>query len=234
MSGRVADDPVVPAVAQPKKHRSRWLWVSALLAVVSVGLLVWGVTVTSDLHSTQDDLDSTSHQLSSTKQELDATKTQLDESQQQVADLESAQTSDRRKRIGGAVVAAGGLATVKAVYDDLAAELGATQKELEATQADLKAANKAADQATQDAQAAKKDAAKAGDDAAKAEAQAAEANAEAKAEKAKRTVVADCTKAYISAFGGLFEGDSVRDQAAIVRKDFAAITDDCKGAPAGS
>jgi hypothetical protein len=53
-------------------------------------------------------------------------------------------------------------------------------------------------------------------------------------EKSKSTVVSDCASAYVSAFGGLFEGDSVRQQTARVRKQFADITDGCRGALAGA
>ena len=40
--------------------------------------------------------------------------------------------------------------------------------------------------------------------------------------------MAECAKAYISAFGGLFEGDTVRDQAPAVREQLSAITATCK------
>ena len=228
------DDGLMPGDAETKKHRSRWVWVSAVLAVAAVGLLVWALTVKSDLNGTEDDLASASQQLSSTKQELDSTSKELDKSQQQVEELESAETSDRRRRVGGALLSAGGLAAAKAVYDDLAEQLGATEEELDATQEDVEAANKAAADAAGDAEAAKREAAEADTEADKAAAETAQAKAEAKAEKTKSTAVADCVKAYVSAFGGLFEGDSIREQTESVRKDFATVSEDCKGTLEGA
>ena len=40
------------------KKRNVWIWISALLAVVAAGLLIWALSVNSDLNSTQDQVDS--------------------------------------------------------------------------------------------------------------------------------------------------------------------------------
>src|SRR4051795_8967918 len=42
-----------PDAQAPAKHRSAWMWVSGLLAIVAVGLLVWALSAQSDLDSTQ-------------------------------------------------------------------------------------------------------------------------------------------------------------------------------------
>ena len=210
-----------------QQRRSRWLWVSAALAVTAVGLLVWALTLRSDQDSTQEELDATSQQLSSTSRELDETKQQLARAQEE---LEAEETSDRRRRLGGALVAAGGLTAVKAVYDDMAEQLGATEDELAETQQDLATASEAADEAAADAKSAAKAATEADDAAAKAEAEKTKAEAEAEAEKAKSTVVKDCVRAYVTAFGELFEGDSPEDQAAGVRDQLATVSTDCRGA----
>jgi chromosome segregation ATPase len=91
------------------------------------------------------------------------------------------------------------LAAAKAVYDDLTAELGATQEDLAATEQDLQDANANAKQAEKDAAAAEKKAASADNETDKAKAEADQAKADAKATESKATVVADCTKAYFSA-----------------------------------
>jgi chromosome segregation ATPase len=39
-----------------KKHRSPWMWVSIVLAIVAVGLLIWALKANSDLNSTQEDV----------------------------------------------------------------------------------------------------------------------------------------------------------------------------------
>lgn len=46
-TGRDGDD-------EPKKHRNGWIWVSAALGVVAVGLLIWGLNSRSDLDKSQD------------------------------------------------------------------------------------------------------------------------------------------------------------------------------------
>jgi hypothetical protein len=45
--------------------------------------------------------------------------------------------------------------------------------------------------------------------------------------------VADCTKAYFSAFGTLFGGDDVKAQASKVRQQLESITGECKTALSG-
>ena len=89
-------------------------------------------------------------------------------------------------------------------------------------------------QAEQDAAAAKEQADDATDDAAKANAQADQANAERDAAQAKAKIAAECGKAYISAFSGLFGSGNVREQAPAVRKDLEGITAECKTAFAGT
>ena len=51
---------------------------------------------------------------------------------------------------------------------------------------------------------------------------------------AQLEIARNCAKAYVSAFGLLFEGDSVEDQVPEVRKQFEAITADCKAAFEGT
>jgi hypothetical protein len=47
-------------------------------------------------------------------------------------------------------------------------------------------------------------------------------------------VVADCAKAYISALGALFEGDSVSAQAEVVKQQLESISATCKAAFEGA
>ena len=225
----------------PKKHRSAWIWVSAGLGLVAVALLVWALTLRSDLDSTQDDLNgvkqeqaSANQELESTQQELNSTKQELETTAQQLDDATQAAAqppvSEEDKSKGGtaALVAAGALVT------GLARELGATREDVAATEQDLAEAQKEADQAEQEAAAAKQLADNATDDAAKADAQAAQANADRDAAQAKAKIAAECGKAYISAFSGLFGSGNVREQAPEVRKDLEGITADCKTAFAGT
>jgi len=48
--------------------------------------------------------------------------------------------------------------------------------------------------------------------------------------ESKSAVVADCAKAYFSAFGTLFEGDDVGAQAEKVREQLKGITSECQTA----
>ena len=57
-----------------------------------------------------------------------------------------------------------------------------------------------------------------------------QANAERDAAQAKAKIAAECGKAYLSAFGGLFGSGNVREQVPAVRKDLEGITADCKAA----
>lgn len=214
--------PVSPPDTTAPKRRSRWVWVSLLLGVVSIGLLAWALTVKSDRDSTQDELDTAQQELTSTQKELDETEQDLEQ--------QSTEPADENDGKGGALVAAGGLAAAKSVYDDLTAELGATQEDLTSTEQDLEDANADAKQAEQDAAAAKKKAESADDETDKARAEADEAKADAKATESRATVVAECMKAYVSELGLLFEGDDVSAQATKVRKQLESITGECKTA----
>ena len=151
--------------------------------------------------------------------ELDGTKREVEKLQSE---------GDGRDRTGAALLAA------KALYDGFAKQLDATHEDLAATQKDLEEAEKTAAKAEQDAVAAKQDAADAGDETEKAKAQADQAKAEAKAAESRSAVVADCAKAYISAFGALFEGDTAREQAPAVREQRSGITAICKDELAGA
>ena len=64
----------------------------------------------------------------------------------------------------------------------------------------------------------------------KAKAEADQAKAEATAAESKAAIVAECAKAYFSAFGTLFEGDDVGAQAEQVREQLKGITSECQAA----
>ena len=162
------------------------------------------------------------------KQELDTTAQQLDDATQPAAAPPATSEEDQSKDGTAALVAAGALVT------GLARELGATQEDVAATEEELADAQKQADTAEQEAAAAKRLADDATDDAEKADAQADQANAERDAAQAKARIAAECGKAYISAFGGLFGSGNVREQVPDVRKDLEGITADCKTAFAGT
>ena len=217
VSGAEPHDDAQPAGSSTGKRRNWWVWISALLALVAAGLLVWALSVKSDQESTQDEL-------ASTKQQLEKSE------QQQAQATPTATPTPADGGSGGAVAVAGGLAAAKAVYDDLTEQLGATQEDLAATEQDLKEANAKAEQADKDAAAAEKQAASADNETDKAKAEADQAKAEATAAESKAAVVADCAKAYFSAFGTLFEGDDVGAQAEQVREQLKGITSECQAA----
>ena len=180
--------------------------------VVAGGLLIWALTIQSDLDSTHDELAGVQEELDSTQQELDA-------AQQDVEQLQS--EADDGIRTGVALGAG------KVLYDEFAEQLGATNEDLEATQQELEEAQKAAERAEKDAKAAKQDAAIAADETEKAQAEAEQGKAELAAAEARAAVAADCAKAYVSAIGALYESEIDEDQA---RSQLAEITAACKDA----
>lgn len=195
-----------PSAEPEKRHRSVWLWVSVALLVVAAGVFVWGLTVKSDLDSTQSDLDKANAQVSEMKAQ-----------------------AEQSKGTAGAFVTA-----AKTAYDELAAQLGATNEDLQATTDQLNTAQQTADQAEKAAAAAADKVSQAKGGVAKAQAAAEQAKADAEVAKAKATVVADCAKASLSAIGQLFEGGSIRDQVETVKTTIQAIGADCKTALAGT
>jgi DNA repair exonuclease SbcCD ATPase subunit len=226
------EPPSEPAPQEaPKKRRSPLIWVCAGLGVVAVGALVWAFATNSDLNSTQSKLDSTEQQLASTQEKLDAVPTAT----ATAAPTDTpAPTATPEEDNGNALVTAGAIGAVTALYKDLKEQLGATQEDLAQTQEDLDAANTQAEQAEKDAAAAKDKADQAGNETEKAQAEADEARANQKAAESKLQVATDCAKAYISAFGTLFGTDDVEAQAAKVKEQFSQIHDDCQTAFKGT
>jgi hypothetical protein len=222
------EHPDSTAAEKRQRRRNPWIWISAVLAVVAVGLLVWALTSESDNDSTDQQLASTQEQLDGTQAELESTQKELDSAKQDVEELQQSSAEDSGD--GRAVLTAGAFAAVKAVVDDLEEQLGATQDDLAAADEEIKQANDQAEQAAEDAAAAKNKAAQASDETEKAQAEADQAKAEAQAAESKAAVVADCARAYVSAFGQLFEGDDAGDQADAVREQLNGITAECKTA----
>ena len=215
------DSSAEPAAdAQPAKSRKPWIWLSALLSIVAAGLLIWALTIQSDLDSANEELEGTQQQLAGTNEELDSTKKQLDAAKQDAEELQA--EADKGVGTGAAVAGAA------ALYKRFSEQLGVTEEDLATTQQDLEAAEKAAAQADKDAEAAEQAAADAGSETEKAQAEADRARAELKAVESRAAIVADCAKAYISAFGVLFEGESASDQREKVREQLSAITATCK------
>src|SRR4051794_32946537 len=77
-----------PATATQRRH-SGWMWVSALLAIATVGVTIWALTLRSDRDDTQQELDKTKQELASSQEQLDTTKQQLTTAQQDAQDLQS-------------------------------------------------------------------------------------------------------------------------------------------------
>jgi chromosome segregation ATPase len=151
----------------------------------------------------------------------------LDSSQQQVGELQS--QAEQNQDTGSQVVAG-----IKAAYDDLAKQVGATQEDLASAEEDVQESEQATAEAEEDAAAAKQDASQAKSQTDKASAEADEAKAEVEAAKSKAAIAGDCAKAYVSAIGTLFEGESVKAQASAVRDQLEGISAKCKSALEGT
>ena len=175
-------EPPPPAGPPHKKHRSRWIWVSVVLGLACVGLLVWALSLNSD--------------------------------------LDDANAKNEQQQEAGSSVAS----AAKDAYDSLASQLGATNEDLADTEQQLESAQQDAEQAQKDADAAKQKAESTGDELDKAQAEADQAKAEAEAAGSKAKIAAECAKAYISAAGGLIDGETRE----AVRASLQSITDDCR------
>ena len=151
------------------------------------------------------------------------TQSDLDNAQQDSAELQS--QVDQGKETGSSVVA-----EVKAAYDDLTQQLGATSEDLTETEQDLEDAEQDAAKAEQGAAAAKQDAAEAKNETDKATAEVDQAESEAQAADSKAAIAAECANAYVSALGALFEGESVSAQAKVVSQELESISGTCKTA----
>jgi methyl-accepting chemotaxis protein len=156
-----------------------------------------------------------------------AIRSDLDSTQQDVDQLQA--QLDQGKETGSDVLAAG-----KAAYDGLVQQLGSTTEDLATAEQDLSNAKQDEAQAEQEADAAKEAAAKAENATDRANAEADQAKAEAQAAESKAAIASDCAKAYVSAIGTLFEGESVRAQTSAVLEQLSGITADCKDAFAGT
>lgn len=135
-----------------KKKRNWWVWVAGALAVIAIGLLVWGISTKSDLNDTQN--------------QVDSLESQVQQGQETGASFVTAAKgafSDLTQQLG-------------ATEEDLAnaeQDVQDAQDTADQAQKDADAAQKAADQANNET-----DKAKAEADKAKADAKAAESKAQ--------------------------------------------------------
>ena len=183
-----------PADADARSgHRSPWLWVSVVLALCCVGLLIWALSLRSDLDTTQQQVDSLQAQI------------------------------DRQAQTGDVVQS-----SLQAAYDQIVKQLGTAKGDLNALTQDIDTAKQAVADADERAQAAASEATD------RAQSRIDEAQAKADSATAKTRVAADCAKAYLTAFGTLFEGDSIRAQIATVRQELQNIAADCQTALGGA
>jgi len=224
------DAPLDDATTKP--HRNRWIWVSATLGLLVVGLLAWALSMRSDLDSTQAKLSSNEQALTSAKQDLSSTEQQLAEATKPTPTPTATPTATATPEEGNDGRA--GLLAAGAVITKLAKDLGATKDELGDTEQELADAQKEADAAQQQADTAGKKADDASDEADQAKAEAEQANAERDVAQAKAKIAAQCGKAYVSAFADLFGTGNVREQVPVVREQLSGITADCKAAFAGT
>ena len=188
-----------PGAQTPEKRRNPWIWISVVLVLACVGLVVWNMSIQSDLDSTQEDVE-----------ELQTQVTQAQDT-------------------GGTLMAG-----LQGAYDQFAQQLGATKDDLAAAKQGIGDAKESVTQAEADAATAAQEAADATDAVDEAEAKADEATAQAQAATSKAGIAADCAKAYVAAFGLLFDGDSVRAQVSVVGQELSSISADCKAALAGA
>jgi DNA repair exonuclease SbcCD ATPase subunit len=224
MAGPVPDGQAQDALPPEAEHRRNpWIWISALLALVAIGVAIWALSLRSDRDEATDELARTQQQLASAQQTPGPTP-------------EPTPTPAPEDESGGgrAVLTAGAVAAVTALVKDLQEELGATQQDLETAEQDVAEATKQAEAADKAATKAKQEADQAEDATDKAEAEADQAEAEVEAAESRAAIARDCARAYVTAIGELFEGDGPEDQADHVREQLQGITAQCRSAFAGA
>jgi uncharacterized membrane-anchored protein YhcB (DUF1043 family) len=202
-----------------------WIWASALLALVAVGLLIWALTLRSDRDSAGQELVSAQQQLAAVQDDLDSANQDLDSQEQELASV-SRELVDLRDETDGAADDA--LVKIESLYDRFSGELDAKREDLASLQADVEAARQAADEADEAAAAAGREVENATGETERALAEADEARAEVEAAESRAGLATDCAKAFIAAFGGLFEADDGGEEPATVRGELASIVDDCE------
>jgi hypothetical protein len=94
------DEPGSAGADEPKGRRNPWVWISALLAVIAAGSLIWALATESDNDSTQDQLASTQQELASTQEQLDGTQEELDSAGAVRRGERAAQRHHRRVQAG--------------------------------------------------------------------------------------------------------------------------------------
>ena len=120
-----------PAAPEQAKHRNPWIWISAVLALVAVGVTIWALGVKSDNDQAKDELEAPSRSSPARKSSS---------RRRSRSPRRPRPPSPRTTRAAGrAALTVGAVAAVKALIDDLEADLGATQQDLEATEQDLEA-----------------------------------------------------------------------------------------------
>src|SRR4051794_35455937 len=113
--------PVPDVSTPPKKRKNAWILVSVGLGVVVVGLLVWALMSRADANDAKDELASTEQALKEAAATPAPTATPTATA---TATPTATAASDDNGRRG--LAAAGAFAAAQAIYDDLAAQLGAT------------------------------------------------------------------------------------------------------------
>lgn len=120
---------------------------------------------------------------------------------------------------------------LKAGYDALMQQLGATQADVDAAQQRITEAEQTIQQAQTDAKAAADRVADSASGAAEqAQARVEQAQAQAQEAGAKASLAADCAKTYLSTLGSVFSGTKVSE----VRTQLQGVAANCKTALAGS
>jgi chromosome segregation ATPase len=186
----------------PPKRRNGFIGLSAVLALALVAMIVWNVSLQSD----------------------------LDDANAKVGDLQ-AQVQDLQGQIGEAKETGNAAAgEYRTAYEDLQAELGSTQADLADSQKQLEDAQAAAEQADKDAAAAKQQVTDAQTSADKAQAQADQARADTKAAEANATMVKDCGNAFLTQVDSVLKSDDPTAAAATAKQELQSIAGDCKAA----
>ena len=191
-----------------------------VLVLVAAGLLIWALTSQSDSRRARSRRSSAAAGARRYAEGARRAKKELEATKKDCAEAESER--DRRLGTGPAVVAG------KALYDEVAEELDATNQDLGATQQELEAAEKKATQAEQDAKAAKQATADAGPRRRRRRRRRIRRRRSVKAAQSKAEVAADCAKALHLGVRRAVRGRQPDGPGAGDAEQLAAVTATCK------
>ena len=219
------------APEQPTRGRNPWLWATAGLAVVAIGLGVWALHERSNADDAKADLQAEEQKATTTKSSTTEVHVQT---QPQTATQEQQGTSETTTGSDDNGPRVGLLAGAAAAFAAARKQLNENQAQVDDLEKEVDKANAEADKAQQDAEKAKAQAADTSDAQKKAEAEAEQAQAEKRQFGAKAQAAAACAKSMLEIVGDIPKGSSPEEGLKAAGDEITALVPKCKDSVASA